>query len=145
MSSGLLRLAGGFATTREAEHAYDGSGGAFVATVFDPVDQVVIVSAENAQQLPDRARLFVFPGHEQLSGTLEVAALLELLDEVRSFDGTVPGAQERVETQRFVRPLVEAGRTVLVLRPYDDGTDSPDRAAHVPFEQPNPTPCCANH
>ncbi|NUR09424.1 MAG: hypothetical protein HOQ22_00255 [Nocardioidaceae bacterium] len=37
----------------------------------------------------------------------------------------------------FVRPLVQSGRVVLHVRPAEQGW--------VPFEQRDPTPCCADH
>jgi hypothetical protein len=62
-----------------------------------------------------------------------------VIDEVR-----LVGSVERVDhgtvvdTQDFVRPTMADGRVTLDLRPAVGGV-------LVPFEQPNPTPCCADH
>ena len=46
-------------------------------------------------------------------------------------------AGDPIDTQDFVRPRLQDGRLVLTVQPGMDG--------YVPFEQPNPTPCCADH
>lgn len=47
-------------------------------------------------------------------------------------------AGQRVDTQGFVRTHLVEGVVRLVVRPAVGGLV-------VPFEQPNPTPCCADH
>ena len=141
-----VRVVGGWTSTRDAEHGYRDVLGdaqvvpAYVGTTFDPVDRVVVRVAEEAVGLPDGTRLFVFPGHERLTGTVTVREMIgtTAINQVRGLADTFPGLEDRVDTQEFVRPLVEDGRVVLVVRPGH-------RAGLVPFEQPNPTPCCADH
>ena len=140
-----VQVAGGWGSTREAEHvfaAHDGPVGApaYVGTTFDPVLRVVVHAAEDASDLPCGTRLFVFPGHEAMVGTMTVGdvLLLSAIDQVRGLGGSVPSLDDRLDTQEFVRPVVVDGRVVLVVRPGH-------RTGLVPFEQPNPTPCCADH
>ncbi len=139
-------VVGGWASTRDAEHDYRELGGdaaeppAYVGTTFGPVHRVVVHEADDVAHLPDRTRLFVFPGHHRLIGTVTVREILvgTAIDQVRGLAGTFPSLEDLVDTQEFVRPVVEHGRLVLVVRPGH-------RAGLVPFEQPNPTPCCADH
>ena len=141
-----VRVVGGWSSTHDAEHGYreaDGVpavGPAYVGTTFGPVHRVVVHLAEHLADLPDRTRLFVFPGHDGLVGTVTVREVLRTtaIDEVRGLAGTFPSLDDRLDTQEFVRPVVEEDRLVLVVRPGH-------RAGLVPFEQPNPTPCCADH
>ncbi len=86
-------------------------------------------------------RLFRFPGVDALTGVLSVGALVadSGIDDVVMVGHREPlDADALVDTQDFVRPLFVQGRTVLVVRPAQDGLV-------VPFEQPDPTPCCADH
>ena len=141
-----VRVVGGWSTTRDAEHGYRevgraaAVGPAFVGTTFEPVHRVVVHLAEDVAELPDRTRVFVFPGHDGLVGTVTVGEVLRTtgIDLVRGLATTFPSVDDRLDTQEFVRPVVEGGRLVLVVRPGRD-------AGLVPFEQPNPTPCCADH
>ncbi len=142
-----VRVAGGWTSTRDAEHGFhdeDGVGPAvvpaYVGTTFDPVLRVVVQGAQDVADLPEGTRLFVFPGHLTLIGELTVREVLHqsAIDEVRGLAGTYPSLDDRIDTQEFVRPVIEKGRVVLVVRPGH-------RAGLVPFEQPNPTPCCADH
>ena len=82
----------------------------------------------------------MFPGLRRARGTLTVLDLLLLsgIDEVRGLAGTMPSLDDLLDTQGFVRPRSHEGRLVLTVRPAEH-----DR--YVPFEQPNPTPCCADH
>ena len=138
-----VRVAGGWTSTRDAEHGFRREGDAqpaYVGTGFDPVDRVVVHAAQDVADLPDGTRLFVFPGDEVLTGVVSVREILvrTAIDQVRGLAGTFPSLEDRVDTQEFVRPVVERGRLVLVVRPGH-------AAGLVPFEQPNPTPCCADH
>jgi hypothetical protein len=56
---------------------------------------------------------------------------------VRALAGVIPSPDDCVDTQDFVRPRIQNGRLVLTVQPGMRG--------YVPFEQPNPTPCCADH
>ena len=55
---------------------------------------------------------------------------------VRALAG-VPELDDRITTHDFVRPRVQGGRLVLTVQPGEHG--------YAPFEQPDPTPCCADH
>ena len=112
-----VRVVGGWSSTRDAEHGYreaDGVpavGPAYVGTTFGPVHRVVVHLAEHLADLPDRTRLFVFPGHDGLVGTVTVREVLRTtaIDEVRGLAGTFPSLDDRLDTQEFVRPVVERG------------------------------------
>ncbi|CAM5710271.1 hypothetical protein [Streptomyces fumanus] len=91
---------------------------------------------------PDRSgRAVLYPGAARLTGTLTVAELLErsAIERVRVL-GT-PGPADpglHLVTREFVRPQWEDGVLVLAAMPHAGGT-------LVPFEDPDPTPCCADH
>ena len=86
-------------------------------------------------------RLFVFPGSTALVGEMTVG---ELVDYSAADEVVMVGHREqvaddqRIDTQGFVRPHLVDGVVRLVVRPAVGGLV-------VPFEQPNPTPCCADH
>ena len=156
----------GWRTTREAEHAsaarvaragvvsaathFSTESPGVLVTVADDSGVVTVLGTEDLEEqaelrgrhlMQTSGRLFVFPGSTFLSGRMSVGRLLEfsVIDEVR-----LVGSAERVDhgtvvdTQDFVRPTMADGRVGLVLRPAVGGV-------LVPFEQPNPTPCCADH
>lgn len=153
-------------TTGEAEHALLGlTGPTVLATHFHA--GAVVVTAETAQgdvsvltgagsddaAPEDHAvvmalhrdrrggRLFRFPGMPTVTGVLRVTDLVakSSVDDVVMIGHREPlDAEALVDTQGFVRPLFVQGRTVLVVRPAQDGLA-------VPFEQPDPTPCCLDH
>ena len=86
-------------------------------------------------------RLFVFSGSTALVGEMTVGELVErsAVDEVVMGGHREQGADEqRIDTQGFVRPHLVDGVVRLVVRPAVGGLV-------VPFEQPRPTPCCADH
>ena len=95
----------------------------------------------SAHERRNSGRLFRFGGSSLLHGRMPVARLLEVsaVDEVRlvGSPGPVDG-DTVVDTHDFVRPTMHDGVVRLVLRPAVD-------EMLVPFEQPNPTPCCADH
>jgi len=165
-----LSEAGGrtWSGTVEAEHdvasLWTGDGADVVAacTHFAASTSTVLVTVEVADgrvqvqgnagpQDLDRARtlhaerrggrLFVFPGHTSLVGVMTVGELLtaSAIDQVVMIGQReqVPDEQ-RIDTQSFVRPDLVDGVTRLLVRPAAGGVV-------VPFEQPNPTPCCADH
>jgi len=146
MSSGQrFCVAGGWESTRDAEQGYwavrdlIGSCYTYVATTFEGPERVVVAGADDLADLPDQARVFAFPGLDNLVGTLTVGELLLLsaVDEVRALAQLIPDLDDRIDTQGFVRPRLQDGRLVLAVQPGPHG--------FVPFEQPNPTPCCADH
>ncbi|NHA68436.1 hypothetical protein [Phycicoccus flavus] len=150
-------LRGGWADTRAAEHALarseaghddgvsllgDPAVGAY--TVFVPGDddsppQVAVVVAASPKDAPAGARAFRFPGHETLVGAMTVGELLERssIGRVLDLTGAPVDPRTSVDTQDFVRPTVQDGVLTLVVRPGVHGV--------LPFEQPHPTPCCADH
>lgn len=145
MRAGRFCVAGGWESTREAEHGYwaardlIGCCYTYVATTFEGPERVVVSGADDLAELPDQARVFVFPGHDNLVGTLSVGELLLLsaIDEVHALAQVVPSSDAPLDTQGFVRPRLQDGRLVLTVQQGMHG--------YVPFEQPNPTPCCADH
>ncbi len=138
-------VAGGWESTRDAEHGYwavrdlIGCGYTFVCTTFEGAERVVVSGADDLTDLPDQARFFAFPGLPNLVGSLSVGDLLlvSAIDEVRGLADAVPSPDDRIDTQSFVRPRLQGGLLVLTVQPGENG--------FVPFEQPNPTPCCADH
>ncbi len=86
-------------------------------------------------------RLFVFPGCADLVGRMTVGELrgASAVDEVVMIGQRelVPDDQE-IDTQGYVRPELADGVARLLVRPAAGGLV-------IPFEQANPTPCCADH
>lgn len=85
-------------------------------------------------------RAVVFPGSGALTGRLSVAEVLarSAIDTVVLIGGGPARPDDILDTQEHVRPEFVEGRLVLRARPAAGGV-------LVPFEQPNPTPCCAAH
>ncbi|WP_392465779.1 hypothetical protein ACF3NS_09670 [Arsenicicoccus cauae] len=85
-------------------------------------------------------RAVVYPGRQRLVGELTVAELVDrcAIDAVEGIAGTVVTHATVVRTRDFVRPVWRDGRLVLLVQPAADDTV-------VPFENPAPTPCCADH
>ncbi|MFE9826924.1 hypothetical protein ACFYSH_33240 [Streptomyces sp. NPDC005791] len=86
-------------------------------------------------------RAVLYPGAAALTGTLTVAELVSrsAIERVQVL-GTAdrPDPATRVVTREFVRPQWREGELVLAAMPAVGGT-------LVPFEVPDPTPCCADH
>ena len=142
-------MVGHWRTTHEAEHGWRQSceprQGRWAATVFMPAAvfgraEVAVVTAHEARSLPSDARVFLFPGDEDLPEEPTVAQLLAAtaVDEVVALGNQPIGSEQVVRTQRFLRPVVTSGGLRLSVRP---GRGS----VLLPFEQPNPTPCCLEH
>ncbi|AIJ12496.1 hypothetical protein ACN6LC_002204 [Streptomyces violaceoruber] len=89
----------------------------------------------------ESGRAVLFPGAAALTGTLTLAELLarSAVDRVTVL-GTPdePSPDTRLVTRNHVRPHWQDGRLVLAAMPAVGGT-------LVPFEDPDPTPCCADH
>ncbi|WP_392961553.1 hypothetical protein [Streptomyces sp. LN245] len=86
-------------------------------------------------------RAVLYPGVDALTGALTVARLLEVsaVDQVAVLGSPEGAAMEaRLVTRDHVRPEWRDGRLVLAAMPALGGT-------LVPFEVPDPTPCCADH
>lgn len=86
-------------------------------------------------------RAVLYPGADALTGVLTVARLLEVsaVDQVAVLGSPGGAAREaKLVTRDHVRPEWREGRLVLAAMPAVGGT-------LVPFEVPDPTPCCADH
>jgi hypothetical protein len=150
----------GWTTTSDAEHALRETAARLGLRVRTACTQfrtgpsrVVVLADLDAPPPPEltagivtgqdavlTGRAFVFAGSEALTGVLRVADLLarSAVGDVVMM-GAVPVAPDaELDTQDFVRPQFRDGRLVLLARPGAEGRI-------VPFEQPNPTPCCADH
>ncbi|WOX10211.1 hypothetical protein [Streptomyces sp. N50] len=106
-----------------------------------PSAAAVLAAAEHTAHRSGRAVLF--PGSDQLTGTVTVADLLQLsaVDRVivvGATSGEAPDPVTPVHTQDHVRPEWREGHLTLALVPAASNT-------LAPFEVPNPTPCCADH
>ncbi|GGL82109.1 hypothetical protein GCM10010129_27340 [Streptomyces fumigatiscleroticus] len=92
--------------------------------------------------LPDAVgRAVIYPGVSTLTGTLTVAELLSrsAIDRVTVLGAPGrPAEDTRMVTREHVRPQWQNGELVLAAMPAVGGT-------LVPFEVPDPTPCCADH
>jgi hypothetical protein len=86
-------------------------------------------------------RAVLYPGAGALTGTLTLTELLtrSAIDRVTVL-GTPgePAPDTLLVTRDHVRPQWQDGRLVLAAMPAAGGT-------LVPFEDPDPTPCCADH
>ncbi|MCX5413392.1 hypothetical protein [Streptomyces sp. NBC_00059] len=86
-------------------------------------------------------RAVLYPGAAALTGTLTVAELVSR-SAIRRVQvlGTAdrPDPATPLVTREFVRPHWRDGELVLAAMPAVGGT-------LVPFEVPDPTPCCADH
>ncbi|MGW5563507.1 hypothetical protein ACWEWD_08815 [Streptomyces tendae] len=89
----------------------------------------------------ETGRAVLYPGAAALTGTLTVAELLarSAIDRVTVLGAPhEPAPDTRLVTRDHVRPHWQDGRLVLAAMPAVGGT-------LVPFEDPDPTPCCADH
>ncbi|MEU9069375.1 hypothetical protein AB0D60_21125 [Streptomyces sp. NPDC048306] len=105
-------------------------------------DRLTEQGYEVSDGAPDEAgRAVLFPGADALTGTLTLAELLarSAIDRVTVL-GTPgePDPRTLLVTREHVRPHWQDGRLVLAAMPAAGGT-------LVPFEDPDPTPCCADH
>jgi len=84
-------------------------------------------------------RLVRFPGVDGLVGVVSIAEVLaSAIDRVVVLGDDRPPAEIALVTRDFVRPRWSGGELVLHTQPNKGGT-------LVPFETPNPTPCCGDH
>ncbi|MFJ3982468.1 hypothetical protein [Streptomyces fungicidicus] len=92
--------------------------------------------------LPDAVgRAVLYPGAPSLTGTMTVAELLagSAIARVTVLGTPGPPAPDtRMVTRDHVRPQWQRDELVLAATPALGG-------ALVPFEAPDPTPCCADH
>jgi hypothetical protein len=104
--------------------------------------RLVALGYEVAEGVPDAVgRAVLYPGADVLRGTMSVEEVLSrsAIDRVAVL-GTAgqPDPAVRLVTHDHVRPLWQSGELVLSAMPAVGGT-------LVPFEVPEPTPCCADH
>ncbi|GLW98553.1 hypothetical protein [Microtetraspora sp. NBRC 16547] len=86
-------------------------------------------------------RIVLFPGQDELTGTLPVREVLarSAIDRVVVLaQADEPDADTDVVTNDHVRPEWRDGLMTLVTMPASGG-------CLTPAEIPNPTPCCADH
>jgi hypothetical protein len=85
-------------------------------------------------------RVVVFPGSATVTGTTTVAQLLAstAIDRIQVLGHVQADPGTPLTTRDFVRPRWSDGDLVLHVQPAIGDT-------LVPFETPNPTPCCADH
>lgn len=85
-------------------------------------------------------RAVVFPGQSDLPTTTTVAELLgsTAVQRVQVLGGTEPDPGTTLLTRGFLRPRWVEGALVLHVQPAIGDV-------LVPFETPDPTPCCAVH
>ncbi|WP_405883436.1 hypothetical protein OG762_35785 [Streptomyces sp. NBC_01136] len=98
-----------------------------------------LAAAEHTARAGGRA--VRYPGAEALTGTVTVARLLadSAVDRVAVLGAPdAPEPERRIVTRDHVRPEWRDGHLVLAAMPAAGGT-------LVPFEVPDPTPCCADH
>ncbi|WNZ07870.1 hypothetical protein [Streptomyces sp. 11x1] len=92
--------------------------------------------------IPDpMGRAVLYPGVSSLTGTLTIAELRSrsAITRVTVLGSPArPAPDTRLVTQDHVRPHWHDGELVLTAMPAVGGT-------LVPFEVPDPTPCCADH
>ncbi|MFI0509942.1 hypothetical protein RKD19_001919 [Streptomyces canus] len=95
-----------------------------------------------SQGVPDTVgRAVIYPGVGSLTGTLTIAELLtrSAIDRVTVLGAAAqPPSDTELVTRDHVRPQWQDGALVLIAMPAAGGT-------LVPFEVPDPTPCCADH
>jgi hypothetical protein len=99
---------------------------------------VIVGAVETDNQTAGRA--VIYPGVEQLTGTMTVADLLatSAIDQVKVIGGAPATPDTLIDTRDFVRPQWIDAHLTLVATPAPNN--------HIaPFEVPNPTPCCADH
>ncbi|MFC8589816.1 hypothetical protein ACFWXA_04070 [Streptomyces atroolivaceus] len=152
----LLELAAGLGLPQEAfgctHLVRDGDGGRPRVALSLAAGTEAVVEAARARlvaqgyQVRDGAwdqagRAVLYPGAAALAGTLAVADVVRrsAIERVRVL-GTAdrPDPATRLVTREFVRPQWQDGELVLAAMPAVGGT-------LVPFEVPDPTPCCADH
>ncbi|WP_405771644.1 hypothetical protein OHU34_41850 [Streptomyces sp. NBC_00080] len=104
--------------------------------------RLVAMGYEATEGAPDAVgRAVLYRGVDVLRGTLSVEEVLSVsaIDRVAVLGTTgQPDPATRLVTHSHVRPLWQSGELVLTAMPAAGG-------ALVPFEVPDPTPCCADH
>ncbi|MFD5264695.1 hypothetical protein [Streptomyces sp. NPDC058335] len=103
---------------------------------------LVAQAYEVTEGAPDAVgRAVLYRGAGLLRGTMTVEKVLSVsaIDRVTVLGGAgEPGPAAQLVTHDHVRPQWQCGELVLTAMPAVGGT-------LVPFEVPEPTPCCADH
>ena len=122
-----------------------GEGAAIALSMGDhhvgPDDlRAAAAAAAQAHAVRSSGRAVHFRGVSTLVGTLSVRQLLtqSLIDQVRVLAAGDADPDMLVVTRDHVRPLWSGGQLILHTQPAAGET-------LVPFESPDPTPCCADH
>ncbi|MGW4233259.1 hypothetical protein ACWEF9_29000 [Streptomyces sp. NPDC004980] len=114
----------------------------FTVASAEPARRLAADGYEVTAGTPDEAgRAVLFPGASSLTGTLTVGKLLRTsaIDRVTVLGSAgEPAPDQPLMTRDHIRPVRQAGELVLTAMPAAGGV-------LVPFEEPNPTPCCADH
>lgn len=127
------------ASTGELWSAWVGGDGTGGDGTGSPALQACARQAALAHQQRSSGRVVHFPGDDSVSGTVTVRQLLTTaIDRVVPLGGGEMSVTASVVTRDFLRPRWQDGLLVLHVQPAVGGT-------WVPFESPNPTPCCALH
>jgi hypothetical protein len=89
---------------------------------------------------PEGARQVLYAGAEKLTGTVAVSSVLSdsAIAKVVILGGMPAVPEMLIDTRNFVRPLWRDGVLTLVTQFARNGV-------LVPFEPPDPTPCCHDH
>jgi hypothetical protein len=105
-------------------------------------EQLATLGHDVTDGVPDTiGRAVLYPGVQALTGTLTVAEVLarSAIDRVAVLGAPGPPEPDTtLVTRNHVRPQWRHGELVLSAMPATGGT-------LVPFEVPDPTPCCADH
>ncbi|MEU9187785.1 hypothetical protein AB0D14_25240 [Streptomyces sp. NPDC048484] len=114
----------------------------FATTSEETARRLAAKGYEVTAGAPDEVgRAVVYPGAAELTGTVTVAELRSRSAISRVVVLGAPGEpppEQAVVTRDHVRPQWQDGALVLTLMPAVGGV-------LVPFEVPDPTPCCADH
>jgi len=99
-----------------------------------------LTATVEAHRTRSSGRVVVFRGGTRLIGTVSVRAVLadSAIDRVQVLAAGDAESDQMLVTRDFLRPRWCDGELVLHVQPALGGT-------FVPFETPNPTPCCAIH
>jgi hypothetical protein len=131
-ADGLLQLLSGLAPRWSLALAGEVHG--------DPALAAPAEAARTAHADRRSGRAVHFPGAGLLVGTLAVREVLErsAVDRVCVLTAGDAAPDAAVVTREHVRPTWQGGELVLLTQPAVGGT-------LVPFETPDPTPCCVDH
>lgn len=143
VSAGALDGARAWTDLLEALHQADAAVRAVVAGARGsgpPDAQAAALRVAGAHRRRSAGRLVYFPGCRDIAEHTTVSAALSgsAITRVRVLGGSDADRGSRLNTRGHLRPVWTDGQLELTVQPA---------AGHtlVPFESPNPTPCCADH